>query len=73
MGTVVNFFVHLLLSQIEKETKQFMEESFKQLRSAEGAFDLLQRFRNIDSRPEIKEQMEKQTTDILSQFEKEVD
>ena len=32
------------VSKIEDVTKTFINESFKKLRSAEGAFDLLQKF-----------------------------
>lgn len=61
------------VEQIEENTKSFMDTSFKKLRSAEGAFDLLCKFRNIQSRDAIKQQMEQKIADILAQFEKEVD
>ena len=35
---------------IEAEAKRFIDESFKYLRSAEGAFDLLLKFQHIKSR-----------------------
>ena len=37
---------------IEAEAKRFIDESFKYLRSAEGAFDLLLKFQHIKSRKE---------------------
>ncbi|KAJ1617773.1 dynein heavy chain, N-terminal region 1-domain-containing protein [Pavlovales sp. CCMP2436] len=66
------------VEQIEQNTKSFMDTSFKKLRSAEGAFDLLCKFRNIQfrniqSREAIKQQMEEKTTDILVQYEKEIE
>ena len=35
---------------IEETAKQFIDASFHNLRSAEGAFELLQNFKNIKSR-----------------------
>jgi len=35
------------VSEIEKNTEQFVKESFRKLRSAEGAFDLVQNFQKI--------------------------
>eukprot|EP00736_Rhodelphis_marinus_P009344 Rmarinus@m.3249 len=59
--------------QIEEMTKQFINVSFKKLRSAEGAFELLQNFRNIESRASINKQMMEKYTDILLQYSKEID
>ena len=58
---------------IENEAKAFIDESFHKLRSAEGAFELLLNFRNIRSRESIKEQMKNKFSDILYQYEREVD
>eukprot|EP01044_Picomonas_judraskeda_P001223 COSAG03_NODE_68_length_15004_cov_6.604764_1_plen_99_part_10 len=41
---------HESVELIEEDTKAFIDYSFDQLRSAEGAFDLLQNFKNIKSR-----------------------
>merc|ERR1712106_956534 len=41
---------HREVEGIESEAKRFIDESFKYLRSAEGAFDLLLKFQNIKSR-----------------------
>ncbi len=58
---------------IENEAKDFIQESFKKLRSAEGAFDMLLRFKNIRSRETINNEMMKKFTDILTQYVKECD
>ena len=57
---------------IENEAKHFIDDSFKALRSAEGAFDMLLNFRHIRSRDAINSQMMRKFNDILLQFEKEV-
>jgi dynein heavy chain len=59
--------------QIEDMAKQFIDASFKKLRSAEGAFDLLQNIKNIKSRDSINSQMMSKFNDILMQYSKEVD
>jgi dynein heavy chain, axonemal len=61
------------VAEIEAEAKVFINQSFKKLRSAEGAFDMLLRFKNIRSREAINSEMMKRFTDILSQYTKEVD
>ena len=45
------------VQQVEEMTKQFIDASFNHLRSAEGAFDLLQNFKNLKSRAAIEKQM----------------
>ena len=57
---------------IENEAKHFIDDSFKTLRSAEGAFDMLLNFRHIRSREAINSQMMRKFTDILLQYGKEV-
>ena len=42
------------------------------LRNAEGAFDLLQKFRSMQSQEASQKLMERKTADILLQYEKEV-
>ena len=54
------------------EAKRFIDESFKTLRSAEGAFDMLLKFKHIRSREAINKQMMRKFNDILSQYMKEV-
>ena len=61
------------VAEIEAEAKVFINQSFKKLRSAEGAFDMLLRFRNIRSREAINTEMMKKFTDILTQYNREVD
>ncbi|XP_033627732.1 dynein heavy chain 10, axonemal-like [Asterias rubens] len=61
------------VAAIEEEAKHFINESFKTLRSAEGAFDMLLKFKNIRSREAINSQMMKKFNDILLQYGKEVD
>ena len=53
--------------------KQFIDASFKKLRSAEGAFDLLQNIKNIKSRESINNQLMGKWYEILEQFGREVD
>lgn len=56
------------VSQIEEMTKQFIDASFNNLRSAEAAFDLLQKFKNIKSRAIINKQMMDKFSDVLKQY-----
>uniref|UniRef100_H0WZ39 Dynein heavy chain tail domain-containing protein n=1 Tax=Otolemur garnettii TaxID=30611 RepID=H0WZ39_OTOGA len=58
---------------IEKEAKNFIDESFKTLRSAEAAFDMLLKFKHIRSREAVNRQMMMKFNDILAQYCKEVD
>ena len=60
------------VQSIEGEAKNFIDESFKTLWSAEGAFDMLLNFKHIKSRKVINEQMMKKFNDILLQYGKEV-
>ena len=59
--------------QIEDMAKQFIDASFKKLRSAEGAFDLLQNIKNIKSRESINNQLMGKWYEILYQYAREVD
>ena len=58
---------------IEEEANSFIHESFQNLRSAEGAFDMLHKFKNIHARDAINATMMKKFDEILGTFEKEVD
>lgn len=69
---VMNWFNQEVLL-IESEAKHFIDDSFKTLRSAEGAFDMILNFRHIRSREAINSQMMKKFNEILTQFMKEVD
>ena len=57
---------------IENEAKTFIDESFRKLRSAEGAFELLLKFKHIRSREAINAQMMSKFSDILQTYEREV-
>ena len=59
--------------QLEIEAIHFIDESFKTLRSAEGAFDMLLKFRHIRSRKAINERMMHKFHEILAQYCKEVE
>ena len=72
-GFFLGFFVFVCFGQvIEKEAKNFIDESFKTLRSAEAAFDMLLKFKHIRSREAINRQMMMKFNDILAQYCKEV-
>ncbi|KAI7812536.1 putative dynein heavy chain 10 [Triplophysa rosa] len=58
---------------IEGEAINFIDQSFKSLRSASAAFDLLLKFKHIRSRDAINNQLMKKFNDILAQYDKEVD
>jgi dynein heavy chain len=58
--------------QIERATRAFIDTSFKKLRSAEGAFALLQNFKSIKSEGAINRQMMDKFNDILEQFSREI-
>lgn len=57
---------------IENKTIAMIDIAFKKLRSAEGAFDLIQNLKNVRTRDSIKEQMQKKYTDILVKYGEEV-
>ncbi|XP_036382121.1 dynein heavy chain 10, axonemal [Megalops cyprinoides] len=58
---------------IEEEAIHFIDDSFKTLRSATAAFDMLLKFKHIRSREAINKKMMKKFNDILVQYRKEVD
>lgn len=59
--------------QIERSTRYFIDNSFKQLRSAEGAFELLQNFKQIKGEGAISQQVLEKFDEILTQFSREID
>ncbi|XP_065594770.1 dynein axonemal heavy chain 10 [Cyrtonyx montezumae] len=61
------------VSIIEEDAKNFMDKSFKTLRSAEAAFDMLLNFRNICCRENINKHLMMKFNDILDQYCKEVE
>jgi len=58
---------------VKNATRNLIDTSFRKLRSAEGAFELLQNFKSIESKGAIKEQMTNKLNDILDQFSREID
>uniref|UniRef100_A0A672KU77 Dynein heavy chain 10, axonemal-like n=1 Tax=Sinocyclocheilus grahami TaxID=75366 RepID=A0A672KU77_SINGR len=58
---------------IEREAINFINYSFKTLRSSSAAFDLLLKFKHIRSRDAINNQLMKKFNDILAQYCKEMD
>ncbi|NXW19364.1 DYH10 protein, partial [Circaetus pectoralis] len=72
MTSVCQDLYDILQVVIEEETKNFIDESFKTLRSAEAAFDMLLNFKHIRSRETINKQMMMKFNDILDQYCKEV-
>lgn len=54
-------------------TKELIDSSFRKLRSAEGAFELLRNFKSIKSKGAIQQQMMSKLQDILEQFMHEMD
>ncbi|KAJ7419933.1 Dynein heavy chain 10, axonemal [Willisornis vidua] len=60
-------------SIIEEKIKEFIDESFKTLRSAEPAFDMLLKFKHIQTRETLNEHMMMKFSDVLDQYCKEVE
>lgn len=61
------------IQQIEDETSSLISTTFREkLNSAEGAFDLLHKFKNIVTRPRIEEEMRNKYTDVLLRYGQEV-
>uniref|UniRef100_A0A803XMX1 Dynein axonemal heavy chain 10 n=1 Tax=Meleagris gallopavo TaxID=9103 RepID=A0A803XMX1_MELGA len=56
-----------------KDAKNFIDKSFKTLRSAEAAFDMLLNFKNTRCRETINRQLMMKFNDILDQYRKEVE
>uniref|UniRef100_A0A8C2U8V4 Dynein axonemal heavy chain 10 n=1 Tax=Coturnix japonica TaxID=93934 RepID=A0A8C2U8V4_COTJA len=61
------------VSIIEEDAKNFIDKSFKNLRSAETAFDMLLNFKNTRCRETINKQLMMKFNDILDQYCKEVE
>ncbi|TPP59989.1 Dynein heavy chain 10 axonemal [Fasciola gigantica] len=60
------------VSGIETEARNFIDEAFQTLRSAETALSVWLKFRNIQTRDSIRELLKEKFCDILKQYEKEV-
>ncbi|XP_039416979.1 dynein heavy chain 10, axonemal isoform X2 [Corvus cornix cornix] len=61
------------LTDIEEKMKRFIDESFKTLRSAETAFDMLLKYKQIQIRETIHKQLMKKFSDVLEKYCKEVE
>ncbi|CAL8247788.1 unnamed protein product [Merluccius merluccius] len=64
---------NMKVTTFEEEAISFIDQSFKKLRSATAAFDMLLKFKHIRSREALNKQMMKKFNDILAQYCKEVD
>lgn len=54
------------IAQIEDETVNMIDQTFKdKLTSSEGAFDLLNKFKNIQTRKKIEEKLRNQNNNVL--------
>jgi len=58
---------------IKNATRDLIDSSFRKLRSAEAACELLQSFKSIKSRGAIQKQVMNKFNDILEQFAREID
>ena len=58
---------------MKNATRDLIDTSFRKLRSAEGACDLLQSFKSIKSKGAIQKQVMNKFNDILEQFSRELD
>lgn len=65
-------FLHVSAQVIEGEAINFIDQSFKTLRSSAAAFDMLQKFKHIRSREAINKHLMRKFNDILAQYCKEV-
>lgn len=52
---------------------KLIDSTFSDLRSSEGAFDLLNNFKNIDTLDEIAKRLQKKYTDVLNSYRKELE
>ena len=61
------------VTRIEGEARYFIDASFRSLRSAQGAFDMLQNFQDIKTRETITTQLALKYDDVLDKFSQELD
>ncbi len=61
------------VSNIEERASSSIENAFRQLRSSEGAYHLVQQFKELKSRPSIHRIIEQRYQDILQLYEKELE
>ena len=60
------------LGLLERKARDFIDQAFQRLRSAEGAFELLSKFQHLDSRETIKNQMMQKLEDIIHKARQEL-
>eukprot|EP00920_Eleutheroschizon_duboscqi_P000635 GHVT01001786.1.p1 GENE.GHVT01001786.1~~GHVT01001786.1.p1 ORF type:complete len:2279 (-),score=271.40 GHVT01001786.1:1123-7959(-) len=60
------------VQNLEKDAIDFLDRRFRTLRSAVGAFNLLRKFQNIQTRPKINARMNEKFIDIIKQFACEI-
>lgn len=60
------------VKSLEKEAKTFIDESFKILRCSEDALEMLLKFKHIETRESIQEQLMTKFDVIMQQFGKEI-
>lgn len=58
---------------LEHKTMKLIDSTFSDLRSSEGAFDLLNNFKNIETLDEISKRLQKKYTDVLNSYKKELE
>merc|ERR1711968_29540 len=58
---------------IDHLCRTFLDTAFDQLRSADGAFEVLQRFENMQSRKSLKTQVKEKYDKVLVRYGEEVD
>ena len=52
---------------------KLIDDTFKDLRSSEGAFDLLNNFKSIETLDEISKKLQKKYSEVLKSYKKELD
>ena len=60
------------IKKIEQETEELIETTFKDLRSSESAFELLQDFKNLENLDHISEHLGKKYSNVLETYKKEL-
>jgi dynein heavy chain len=58
---------------IENKTIKLIDDTFKDLRSSEGAFDLLNNFKNIETLEQISNKLQKKYSDVLITYKRELE
>lgn len=51
---------------------KLIDDTFKDLRSSEGAFDLLNNFKSIETLDEISKKLQRKYTEVLNSYDKEL-